>query len=180
MEPALQTMINNLPDKTGKSLAQWQALLAQQNLSKHGEMVKWLKSEYQVSHGYANTIVSLFRDQGESEADLVELQYRGKEQLVPLYNQLISLLSGFGSDVTITPKKSTVSVIRKHQFVLIKPASKQRIDLGLKLKGVEVQGILQASGPFGSMCTHRIQLQHDAEINEEVVKWMKQAYEASV
>ena len=80
----------------------------------------------------------------------------------------------------VTPKKSSVSIIRKKQFALIKPATKTRIDLGLKLKDVEIQGRLEGSGPFGSMCTHRIQLQTVSDIDDEVINWLSAAYEKSV
>ncbi|WP_246128942.1 DUF5655 domain-containing protein [Colwellia demingiae] len=73
-----------------------------------------------------------------------------------------------------------MSLIRKKQFALIKPATKTRIDLGLKLKDVEVQGRLENSGPFGTMCTHRIQLKNIADIDVEVIKWLSMAYGKSV
>jgi len=42
-----------------------------------------------------------------------------------------------------------VSIIRKKQFILIKPATKTRIDLGLKLKDKPTTERLENSGPFG-------------------------------
>ena len=93
---------------------------------------------------------------------------------------LLSSIKNFGEDIVITPKKGSVSLIRKKQFALIKPATKTRIDLGLKLKGVEVQGRLEDSGPFGAMCTHRIQLKDISDVDKEVIEWLSKAYEASV
>ena len=93
---------------------------------------------------------------------------------------LIATIKNFGNDVVITPKKGSVSLIRKKQFALIKPATKTRIDLGLKLKDVEVQGRLENSGPFGTMCTHRIQLQNISDVDAEIIKWLSMAYEKSV
>lgn len=184
MDKALQTMIDNMPEKTGKSLAQWKAVLKDQNFAKHGEAVKYLKSEHSVTHGFANTIVTLFRDDTANDnnetLDLVAQQYQGKESLKPLYEKLVSIVSGFGEDVVITPKKATVSIIRNKQFALIKPATKTRIDLGLKLKGIEEQGILESSGPFGAMCTHRIQLKSIDDIDDTVSQWLAKAYELSV
>ena len=43
MDKALQTMIDNMPEKTGKSLDQWKALLAKKSFSKHSESVNFLK-----------------------------------------------------------------------------------------------------------------------------------------
>lgn len=70
-------------------------------------------------------------------------------------------------------------MIRKRQFVLIKPASITRIDLGFKLKGKPTTDRLQNSGPFGTMCTHRVQLSEIAEIDDELKGWMKEAYDES-
>lgn len=55
-------MEENLKDKTGRDLKEWKAVLAKQSFEKHGEMLKFLKAEYNVSHGYANFIALKFRE----------------------------------------------------------------------------------------------------------------------
>ena len=180
MDKALQTMIDNMPEKTGKSLDQWKKILAKNGFEKHSEGLKFLKSEHGVSHGFANTIVSLFRKDDEGEVDLVGAQYKGKETLMPIYDALIKYVKTLGKDVTITPKKTSVSIIRKRQFILIKPATKTRIDLGFKLKDKPTTDRLGPSGPFGTMCTHRVQLTDKKEVNAELKKWIKEAYDKSV
>lgn len=180
MDKALQTMIDNMPEKTGKKLEEWIQILKKENFEKHAQAVKYLKTKHGVTHGFANTIVSLSKDQADSSEDLLANQYSGKESLKPIYQVLLSIIQGFGKDVVITPKKGSVSFIRKRQFALIKPATKTRIDLGLKLKDVAVQGRLESSGPFGAMCTHRIQLTKVSDVDDEVVKWLSKSYKASV
>lgn len=180
MDKALQTMINNMPEKTGKSLEEWHLLLKTQSFSKHSEAVNFLKKKYQVTHGFANTIVSLSKDETQDEGDLVRNQYQGKEALIPMYDLLLKMIKGLGDDITITPKKTSVSIIRKRQFALIKPATKSRIDLGLKLKDVPVNGRLENSGPFGTMCTHRIQLSELKQVDDEVKDWLQEAYNKSL
>jgi len=180
MDKALQTIINNMPEKTGKKLEEWIQILAKENFDKHSIAVKFLKTEHGVTHGFANTIVTLFKDKDEPQQDLVFNQYIGKESLKPIYEMLISQIKLFGEDIVISPKKGSVSLIRKTQFALIKPATKTRIDLGLKLKGVAVQGCLENSGPFGTMCTHRIQLTGISDVDPEVLKWLSMAYNKSV
>lgn len=180
MDKALQTMIENMPVKTGKKLEDWLAILKTKNFEKHSLAVKFLKTEYGVTHGFANTIVTLSKEKSDSPEDLVLNQYSGKESLKPIYDLLLSIVENLGADIVITPKKGSVSLIRKKQFALIKPATKKRIDLGLKLKGVEVQGRLEHSGPFGTMCTHRIQLQNVSDVDEEVINWLSKAYDYSV
>jgi len=180
IDKALQTMIDNLPAKTGKSLAEWFDVLDKKQFEKHGQAVKFLKTEFQVTHGFANTIVGLYRKKDEGEVDLVKAQYQGREDLMPIYDQLIKVMNTFGDDVTITPKKTSVSIIRKRQFALIKPATKTRIDLGLKLKGKDTTDRLGNSGPFGSMCTHRVKIETVDQVDDELVAWLKEAYEKSV
>ena len=180
MDKALQTMIDNMPEKTGKSLEEWTGILKQKSFSKHSEGVSFLKTEYGVTHGFANTIVTLSKKQGTPPVDLVAAQYKGKEALLPIYEQLISFIKTLGSDLTITPKKASVSVIRKRQFVLIKPATKTRIDIGFKLKDMPVKGRLENSGPFGTMCTHRVKISDVNDIDDELKEWIKEAYTRSI
>lgn len=177
MDQALQTMIDNMPEKTGKSLEEWKVILKIKSFEKHSQGVKFLKEEHGVTHGFANTIVSLSKEENHASEDLVANQYSRKEILKPIYEQLLSVVNSFGEDVTITPKKGSVSIIRKKQFVLIKPATKTRIDLGLKLPGKETTVRLGNSGPFGTMCSHRVQISDIDEVNEELIGWMKEAYE---
>ncbi len=47
-----------MPEKTGKSLAQWKKILKAKSFSKHSEGVNYLKAEHGVSHGFANSIVT--------------------------------------------------------------------------------------------------------------------------
>ena len=58
MDKALQTMIDNMPEKTGKSLQEWRAILNKKQFEKHSQAVKFLKEEHGVTHGFANTIVA--------------------------------------------------------------------------------------------------------------------------
>lgn len=180
MDKALKTMIDNMPEKTGKSLNEWKTILKEKTFAKHSEGVKYLKTEHNVTHGFANTIVSLSKEDNNASEDLVENQYNGKENLIPIYKELITFIKSLGEDVTITPKKGSVSIIRKRQFVLIKPATKTRIDLGFKLKDIPTTQRLEKSGPFGTMCTHRVQIFDVNDVDTELKDWIKEAYSKSI
>lgn len=180
MESQLQTMIDNMPEKTGKSLNQWKVILSKKRFQKHSEAVKYLKNEHGVTHGFANTIVTLSKNEDKNDVDLTAAQYEGKEELKPIYEALIKFVKTLGSDITITPKKGSVSILRKRQFILIKPATKSRIDLGFKLKGKPTSNRLENSGPFGTMCTHRVKIESETQVDKELKAWIKEAYEKSV
>ncbi|MET0673589.1 MAG: DUF5655 domain-containing protein, partial [Microbacterium pygmaeum] len=143
------------------------------------EMLGLLKSEYGVTHGYANGITLQYRSQGESAADedLVEAQYSGpKAALRPTYEALLSAASQFGDDVQISPKKASVSLRRSKQFALIEPASATRIQLGINLRGAEATDRLR---PATGMCTHKVSLCSPAEVDAELLGWLRAAYDAA-
>lgn len=179
MEPALKTMIDNMPAKTGKSLEEWKKILKEKSFEKHSEGVKYLKAEHNVTHGFANTIVTLSKENNDSPVDLIEAQYLGKENLIPIYDALIKSIKSLGTDITISPKKGSVSIIRKRQFALIKPATKTRIDLGFKLTDKPITKRLENSGPFGTMCTHRVKITDATEVDNELKTWLAEAYNES-
>lgn len=173
-------MEEGLLEKTGKPLAHWIKVVKQSKIEKHKAIINYLKSEHDFTYGYANFVALKARKSDAGSIDDKELlanQYKGKEQLKPIYDKLISEISSFGKDITITPKKASVSMIRGKQFALIKPATKSRIDLGLKIKDKAITDRLENSGPFGTMCTHRVRLSSEDEVDAELIGWLKEAYE---
>lgn len=174
-EQQLATMLANLPDKTGKPLAAWIALINAEGLEKHGQAVAFLKS-HGVTHGFANLIASKAFESGQAE-DPVADQYSGpKAGLRPLYDAVVSYARELGDDVELAPKKTSVSLRRKKQFALLTPATKSRIDLGLALKGVEPHGRLE---PYNEMCSHRVRLETSADFDDQVKAWVAEAYSRS-
>ena len=173
-EEQLATMLANLPEKTGKKLDEWLKLVAASGHEKHGAIVKFLKDDHGVTHGYANLISAKARESGDDETDLVAAQYSGaKAGLRPLHDEIVKFASALGKDVELAPKKASVSLRRKKQFALITPATKTRIDLGLAVKGEEPEGRLET---YNAMCSHRIRLESPADFDDEVKDWMKEAY----
>lgn len=176
-------MEQGLLEKTGKPLEHWIAVVRKSGIEKHKEIIDYLKSDHGFTYGYANFVAlkSKKSDAGSiDDADLLINQYKGKEVLKPIYEKLLGHIHNFGNDITVTPKKDSVSVIRKRQFALIKPATKTRIDLGLKIKDKPTEGRLENSGPFGTMCTHRIRLSSVDEVDDDVMSWLQEAYDKSV
>jgi len=182
-EQMAQTMIDNLPEKTGKSLSQWLAVLSKVKLAKHGEIVRHLKTEHGVTHGFANLIAQKHLSAGQAVAsggDLVDAQYQGaKAELRPIYEAIVSAVKKFGTDIEIAPKKTYVSLRRNKQFALVQPSTKDRVDLGLNLKGVPAGPRLEAAGSFNAMVSHRVRLSKKADVDSELERWLKQAYDAA-
>ncbi len=180
-EEQLKSMLQNLPEKTGKPMKEWLSILRGADLAKHGEMVKLLKAEYGVTHGFANLIVHEFRSGGGASApeeeDLVASQYAGKETLRPIHDRIMKMVAGFGGDVEVAPKKAYVSLRRNKQFALVQPSTKTRMDVGIRLTGTEAEGRLETAGSWNSMVSHRVRLSGVDEVDDELKGWLRKAYE---
>lgn len=183
VDQATASMIKNLEEKTGKTLAQWIALVKAMGDAKHGAIVGRLKEEHGLGHGYANLVAHAAKGVLSEEApagdDLIEAQYAGpKAPLRPIYDRLMAEVARLGSDVEVSPKKAYVSLRRSKQFALIQASTKTRIDVGLQLKGVAPQGRLEASGSFNAMVSHRVKVESVEEVDAELLSWLRQAYDA--
>lgn len=174
-------MIENLKLNTGKTLEQWIDIVKKERLIKHGEIIKFLKDNHGFTHGFANLVAHKTKgsDAGSAENpdSLIESQYKGKEHFKPLYDKLMGEIKAFGEDVQIAPKKIYVSLRRKKQFAILQPATKSRFEIGINLKGQEPKGKLEAARSSNSMCTHQINLSDTGDIDQEVINWLKYAYE---
>jgi predicted transport protein len=180
LKKAEENQLKNIEESTGKRLNEWAAIIKGSGFSKHGELVNFLKKEHGLGHGNANMLVhhtNKSHSAFEQEDDLIEQQYNGKDDLKKIYNSLIKEVQQFGKDVELSPKKAYVSLRRKKQFALIQPSTKTRLDIGLNIKNIEPSGTLKAAGSWNMMCTHRIKIEKESDVDAKVIKWLKQAYD---
>jgi len=181
LDKAYATQIANIEKTTGKKLNEWIAIVNKSGLEKHGELVSFLKEKHGFTHGNANMVVHYAKQShagaAENSEDLVKEQYKGKENLKPWYDKLMTEINKFGKDVELAPKKAYVSLRRKKQFAIIQPSTKDRLDIGLNIKGVAPSGNVIASGSWNAMCTHRVKVEDEKMINKELFNWIKQAYD---
>jgi hypothetical protein len=174
----LASMAAILEQKTGRSMSAWIEVVLASGKTKHGEMISYLKDQHGLSHGYANLVAHAARERAAGGPvpgeDLINAQYVGKEGLRPIYDSLIKVVSKFGDDVELAPKKAGVSLRRSKQFALIEPTTKTRIDIGINLKGMAPTDRLKAAG---GMCTHKVGVTGPDQVDAELIGWLREAYE---
>lgn len=117
--------------------------------------------------------------QVRSDQELVAAQYAGKKAaLRPIYEHLVEAAKGFGPDVELTPRKTYVGLQRGKIFAVIKASTVSHLDLGLKLKDPAGDDRLVEAPGFGSgSITHKVALSSVEYIDEQVLQWLKQAYD---
>jgi hypothetical protein len=185
LDQARDTQLKNIEAKTGRTLAQLRTLLSGSGLAKHGDLRSFAMEKFGLGYGDANTLVHLALASdgqsaaaGKSDADvLAEIYADKKAPLRPIHDALMAAIGAFG-EYEVAPKKGYVSLRRKKQFAMIGPGSATRVDVGLNMKGVPATDRLLAEKP-GGMCQYKVKLAGPAEVDPELIGWIRQAYDAA-
>jgi hypothetical protein len=110
----------------------------------------------------------------------VEKMFAGpKAGLRPIYDALLAAGLKLGKGVRVCPCQTMVPLYRNHVFAQIKPATRARIDFGLALKDTKTPKRLIDTGGFAKKdrITRRIEIASVGDIDDEVRRWMKVAYD---
>lgn len=183
VDQAYATQLKNIQTRTGKTLAQLNAILKKSGLTKHGELRDMLKRELGLGHGDANTLVHFYlksdgtRAAPATDAGLAEIYSGSKAELRPIHDKVLAAINKLG-EFEIAPKKGYVSLRRKKQFAMVGPASQGRVEIGLNMKAVPGTERLLAQPP-GGMCQYKVYLASAKEVDKELVAWIKRAYDSA-
>jgi hypothetical protein len=110
--------------------------------------------------------------------ELIDGQYADRPHLRPVLDAVLALLPEFGP-VTVQARKTVVSLVTpRRTFAAAQATTKSRVDLGLRLDHTEPGGRLQVAKNIASGTINlKIALTSPGDIDEEVVGWMRRAYE---
>lgn len=175
---AFGSMPQTLQEKTGRSLEEWQAIVRGLGLTKHGEILKALKQDHGLTHGYANMLALLATGYGtKAEDELLSGLFAGaRAGLRPIYDKVESIVTGFGGDVEVLPKKTMVGFKRNRQFVCFMPASAGRVDLGITMKDDAPDDPRIKPTP-GGMTSHVVPVTSPDQVDADVARWLRIAYD---
>ena len=192
---ALITQLKNIQVRSGRTIPELLAALAASGAVKHGEKRAWLMAQYALGHGDANTVAH-FADKplpdlggapgapgavaaaSASGGDPLDALYTGaKAGLRPVHEAVMAAVRGFGA-FEEAPKKSYVSLRRKKQFAMLGPATKDAVEIGLNARDLPAHARLKVVPP-GGMCQATTRIGSVAEVDAQLVGWLKQAYDAA-
>jgi hypothetical protein len=110
--------------------------------------------------------------------ELIAGQYADRPHLRPILDTVLAALPALGP-VTVQARKTLVSLVTpRRTFAVVQATTKSRVDLGLRLDGTQPGGRLRPAAGIGP-ATLRIALASPADIDEEVLGWLRRAYEAN-
>ncbi|MGH9776303.1 MAG: DUF5655 domain-containing protein [Candidatus Acidiferrales bacterium] len=186
----VQEWVAKLPEKTGRSLEEWIELVRKSGPADEKKRREWLKTKFNLGTNGAWWIAERAEGKGGEDSDpesylkvavqYVEEQYSGpKEKLRPIYDALLEMGTALGTDVKACPCKTIVPLYREHVFAQIKPTTNTRIDLGLALGNHKTPKRIINTGGFQKKdrITHRIPVSSLDEIDDELKRWLRTAYD---
>jgi hypothetical protein len=100
-----------------------------------------------------------------------------KAALRPIHDAVMAEVTKFGP-FEIAPKKTYLSLRRKKQFAMVGPATNTRVEVGLNMKDAAGTPRLEALPP-GGMCQYRVKLTSASEVDAQLLRWIRQAYDAA-
>ncbi|WP_395146534.1 DUF5655 domain-containing protein [Armatimonas sp.] len=185
LDQAIETQLKNIETKTGTSRDELKATLLKTGLTKHSELRTHAQATFGLGHGDANALVHFacassgnFAAEGKSDDTVLDEMYTGpKATLRPIHDALLAQILELG-EFEVAPKKGYVSLRRKKQFAMIGPATNTRVEVGINHKTLPGTERLLAQ-PAGGMCTHKIKLTDAAEVDDELLGWIRSAYESA-
>jgi hypothetical protein len=173
----------NLKERTGKTIDEWVDFVKKSGPPTEKARRAWLK-EQGLTTNYAWWVAEAAEGKGHGSESYdpetyVEAMFANKPNLRPVYDELLRLGLGLGEDVKACPCETIVPLYRKHVFAQIKPTTRTRIVLGLALRDTPPTGRLIDTGGLQKKdrITHRITITSPDEIDDEVKRWLRTAYE---
>ncbi len=172
--------LDGLKKSSGKSLEEWTKIIQETGKSKRNEILNWLKENHPFNYSEASMLAAIFVNGGKPVyGDITELldnQFKKKEQFRPVYDALASTIQREFPGINLIPKKTYVSVTYKREFAAIAIKSKE-IRFGMDLGDAEFDEYLQPSKSLGAMprISHMVMLTDESEIDGRLINLMKEA-----
>jgi len=185
-----QKWISELKQKTGRSLEEWLKLIKKEGPPEEKERRDWLKTKHGLGTNSAWWLAERSLGKGAEMGDpkqylraaeeYVEQMFSGKkETLRPIYDALLRLGLNIGKEVKACPCQTIVPLYRNHVFAQIKPTTQTRVDFGLALGDLKTPRRLIDTGGYAKKdrITHRFEITSLKDIDDEVERWLKVAYD---
>ncbi len=178
-----QAYLDTIKIKTGKTPDDFRKLAAKKGLTKYSDVVAWLKSDFGLGHGHANAMAQLLVNADKFKAApsdaLARLFEGGKSKWRKGYDSFSARVVKFGPDVKLSPNQTYINILRGNKKIgIIQISAVDRMDVGIKLKGMDPTERLEKAGSWNAMLTHRVRISDPKQLDAELLKWLKQAYDS--
>jgi Domain of unknown function (DUF5655) len=183
---AMRTSIEErLVRQTGHDVAWWDTQVAEHSgATDEASLREWLTA-HRVT-GYQQMLLVMERfgypDYLRASAqELLDHQYKDRSQLRPILDTVMATASTFG-DVEFQARKTYTTLLTpRRTFAAVRPTTRSRVDLVLRLDGVAPGGrLLDGRNSAGGGLNLRILLSSVDDFDDEAASFLKEAYRQSL
>jgi len=167
-----------LERQTGEGIDVWNRRIHEKHLSGEQSLRVWLTKRGVT--GYARSLLVMeqfgypdFLLAGAEE--LIDGQYADRRHLEPIFDAIVDAVKNLG-EVIFQARKTYISLVTpRRTFARVQPATRNRVDLGLRLEGQKPCGRLKPSRINETMHL-QVSLSRPNEVDSQVRRWLRQAY----
>jgi hypothetical protein len=182
---SFQAYLDNIKTKTGMTPADFRRAAESEGMLrpgvKTGEIVAWLKHDYDLGRGHAMAIVLTLKSSSEPKTvpeDGISRHFKGdRARWREPYEMLLASVRGFGPGVSVGPTSTYISFLRNRKKFAIVQVTGDRLDVGIKLKGERPTSRFEAAGTWNSMVTHRVRISEPRQLDSQVIAKLKDAFD---
>jgi hypothetical protein len=180
---SFQAYIDTIRAKTGLGPAELREIAEQKGLLgadvKVAQIKAWLKDDYDLGPGHAMALVATFKGPKPQDTDRIDAQFSGrKAHWRVVFDDLLARVGEFGQVGTAATDSYTSLLKGSAKFAIV-AVTTDRLDVGIKLKATEPTDRFEAAGSWNSMVTHRARITDAAQLDDELLDWLRRAYEAA-
>jgi hypothetical protein len=171
-----------LEKRTGRNAEAWNRLIRRRRFPDPAALRAWLIEMGVTGYGQMLLVWERF---GYPDFltlgadDLIGRQYADRAHLRPIMEATLAALPGIAPVAVIQARKTYVSLVSKRRtFAVVQATTKNRVDLGLRLRDQPARGRLKSGKGVGNgSMTVCLPLASPADLDDEALEWLKRAYD---
>jgi Domain of unknown function (DUF5655) len=169
--------------QTDHDVAWWNARIAAAGLADESALRAWLTAEGVTGYQQMLLVMERFGYPDfllATAGELLDGQYADRPDLRPILDAVLATVATFGP-VDVQARKTYTSLLTpRRTFAAVKPTTKSRVDVALRLDGATPGGrLLDGSSTAGGTLNVRFALKSVDDLDDEAIDYLRQAYEAN-
>jgi hypothetical protein len=177
-------IIELLEKRTGHDLAWWSSQIAARAAADEASLRSWLADRDVTGYPQMLLVMETFGYPAfmlASADELIEAQYSDRPALRPILDAVVAAAASLGEVDVQARKTYTTLLTPRRTFAAVRPTTRVRVDLGLRIDGVSPAGrLLDGSTTAGGGINLRVPLSSIDDLDDEVIDLLGRAYQANL
>ena len=182
------SITERLERQTGNDVGWWNAAIAAKReageLGDEPSLRAWLTGRGVTGYQQMLLVMETFGYPAfmlASADELIDNQYADRPGLRPILEAVLVAAASLGEVDVQARKTYTTLLTPRRSFAAVRPTTRTRVDLGLRIDGAEPAGrLLDGRNTAGGMVNLRVALSSVDDLDEEVIGLLRRAYHANL